>query len=191
MQFRRGRIFLVLVVVACGRETFDLLPTDMDPLAAAGEGGEQSAGGFTSAPGGAPDAAGRGDWAGEAGEPGGKDGGNGGESTTWPPVSGGAPPTAGTAGSAGSAGAGGSGWGAMAGAPPDDQCDLRPPHCRPGQPSCIRCNPDQDQRDRDCRDQRIPICHPLERYCVECLPPFGPDPGTPCPTGETCDPATF
>jgi hypothetical protein len=195
-QFRRGRIFLVLVAVACGRQTFDLLPTDSGTLEPEAGGGDDGAG---TGSGGASDPA-----AGETHGESGRDGGGMGGEPTPPPPTGGAFNTAGSAGTAGASGTAGSGGssasGGSAGEPdwvgnggaPDGRCDGHPMRgeCRPSATSCIRCNPEQEDPHRDCAGTELPFCDPFDRHCVECLPSYGPEPST-CPPGEGCYPLTM
>jgi hypothetical protein len=183
-QFRRGRIFFALLVVACGHETFDLLPNDTVPLDS--DAGAESTGG-RDLPGTAGAAtAGVSDGSGAAG---GSDGfggeqpaGTGGEPSLPPPSLGGAPEQPGSGGSPD--------WvPPMAGGPGDEHCEAPPPpnECLAFAPVCIRCNPDQLDPNIDCFGSPVPYCDPRTHRCVECIPPNGPDLGTQnCPLNYTC-----
>jgi hypothetical protein len=184
-QFRPGRMFSALLVVACGHETFDLLPNDTVPLDSHGgaenTGGRDLPGAAGIASAGVPDISGNGGSSdGFGGEP---QAGQGGEPQLPPPSFGGGPEHPGSGGAPD--------WvPPMAGAPGDGHCDGPPPpnECFAFAPVCIRCNPDQPERDRDCfEDPRVPYCDPASYRCVECVPPNGPDLGTQnCPPDFAC-----
>jgi hypothetical protein len=181
-QFRRGRIFSALLVVACGHETFDLLPNDTVPLDSDGgaesTGGKDLPGAAGLATAGVPDGPGAaGSSNGFGGEP---HAGAGGEPQVPPPSLGGSPEQPGSGGAPD--------WVPMAGGPGDGHCDGPEPsnECPAFAPVCMRCNPDQMNRDQDCFDSRVPYCHPGTRHCVECIPPNGLEPGTECPPDFAC-----
>lgn len=178
-RFRQGRIFLVLAAVACGKQTFDLLPSDTVPIAsdaggAANTGGEPvySAGvdgaGQTSAATGGSESAGAGE--------------GGGSNLPPPPSNGGVPEGPGIGGTPD--------WGPLAGGPTGGHCERPTSECSAASPMCVRCNPEQPNRNYDCEGyELVPLCHPSQRRCVQCIPPNGPDdPGVnTCAEGDVCE----
>jgi hypothetical protein len=182
-QIRRGRIFSALLVVACGHETFDLLPNDTVPLDS--DGGAESTGGrdLPGAAGvgtaGVSDASGAGGSSdGFGGEP---ETGHGGEPRVPPPSLGGSPEQPGSGGSPD--------WvPPMAGAPGDGHCEKEPSNqCTPFTAVCMRCNPDKGEPNPDCSDTRVPYCDRYLGHCVQCIPPSMSDPGrNDCLAGEQC-----
>lgn len=178
-RFRQGRILLALIAVACGKQTFDLLPTDAVPIEPTAEGGENS-GGRDATPSAGGDGAGQpSETTGGGGDPGG--GGEGGN-PKLPPVGsdGGVPEQPGVGGTPD--------WGPIAGGPSGGHCERPISECSAATPVCMRCNPEQPVRDYDCTNPLVPLCHPGKRHCVQCIPPSETEPGSNnCPLGQLCD----
>jgi len=175
-RFRQGRIFLVLIAVACGKQTFDLLPTDAVPIEPSA--GTANTGGRDPVSSGGADGAGQPSEVTSGGEAGSGEGGN--PSLPPPGSDGGLPEKPGIGGTPD--------WVPMAGGPTGGHCERPMSECSAATPVCMRCNPEQPDPNYDCTDPLVPLCHPFQRHCVQCIPPNGSDPGSNnCPAGQLCD----